>query len=135
MGRSHGSGESPPQQGHARAGITGVAPMVTFRTRLIRIGFLLGLLAVLAYGTSLEPTQALARPVGTGGPDGEPYSGDPTGEDLPSPTPKPSPRAAARLGVEGLGQGKGALTMRHGGFDSTGRWSLYFRILVRLGIR
>jgi hypothetical protein len=133
MGRSLGSGESPPQQGHARAGITGVAPMVTFRTRLIHIGFLFGLLAVLAYGTSLEPSQALARPVGTGGPVGEPYSGDPTGDDHPSPTPKPAPRAVGKLGVEG--KGKHVLTMRHRGFDSTGRWSLYFRILVRLGIR
>ena len=108
--------------------------MVTFRTRLIRIGFLLGLLAVLAYGTSLEPTQELARPVGTGGPDGEPYSGDPTGDDLPSPTPKPLGRAA-KLGVEGVDTGKGAITLRYRGLDSTGRWSLYFRILVRLGIR
>ena len=108
--------------------------MVTFRTRLTRIGFLLGLLAVLAYGTSLEPSQALARPAGTGGPDGEPYTGDPTGDDLPSPTPKPTGRSA-KLGLEGVDTGKGVLTLRYGGFDSTDRWSLYFRILVRLGIR
>ena len=132
MGRSHGSGETPPQHGNARAGIAGVAPMMTLRNRLIRFGFLLGLLAVLAFGTSFGPTQALARPAGTGGPDGEPYTGDPTGDDLPSPTPKPLSRVA-KLGVEDTHATKGALVLRY--FDSSNRWSLYFSILVRLGLR
>jgi len=44
--------------------------MVTVRARIIRIGFILGLLAVLVSWTALEPQQAMARPVYTGGPDG-----------------------------------------------------------------
>ena len=101
--------------------------MITVRTRLIRIGFILGLLALLVSGVSIEPNQVIARPVYSGGPSGEPYgTGDPTGDDIPSPTPKPSALRAAGL--------SGSRTQRPGGFDSY-RLSVYFNILIRLGIR
>src|SRR5258705_958956 len=97
MDQSRDAGESPPQQGHARAGIRGAGPMVRVPTRIISFGFILCLLAVLVLGTSFEPQLALARPAPTGGLDGTPYgTGDPTGDDIPSPTPKPTaPQAAA----------------------------------------
>ena len=129
MCSKRGAGVSPPQQGHARAGIAGAEQMTTVRTRLIRIGFILGLLALLVSGVSIEPNQVLARPVYSGGPSGEPYgTGDPTGDDIPSPTPKPSALRAAKLGLSG------SHTQRPGSFDSY-RLSVYFNILIRLGIR
>ncbi len=105
--------------------------MVTVRTRIIRIGFILGLLAVLVSGTSLEPQQATARPVYTGGPDGSPYgNGDPTGDDIPSPTPKPSALRSAK----GAAPAPAAYTPR-GAYGSSVRWNVYLSILIRLGIR
>jgi len=103
--------------------------MVTVRTRIIRIGFILGLLAVLVSGTSIEPQQAMARPVFTGGPDGNPYgNGDPTGDDIPSPTPKPSILRSAKAVTPAAGY-----TLR--GYGSSIRWNVYLSILIRLGIR
>jgi hypothetical protein len=102
--------------------------MVTPGTRLIRIVFILGLLTFLSTSVPLAPSQAVARPVTTGGPDGDPYgTGDPTGDDFPSPTPKPTGRAA-KATISGT-------TLRQGAYTSTNRWSIYFTILVRLGIR
>ena len=98
--------------------------MVTKRT-IVQLGFILCLLVVLVSGTAVKPQQAIARPVYTGGPDGNPYgNGDPTGEDIPSPTPKP-------------GGGKGASApaptrLVHGTYV---HWNFYLRILIRLGIR
>lgn len=129
MDRTRGAGGSPPQQAHARAGIAGAEPMITLRARLLRIGFILGLLAILASGISMEPNQVMARPVGTGGPSGEPYgTGDPTGDDIPSPTPKPTMRA-------GKAEVSGSHTQRQGSFDSFDRWNIYVHLLIRLGIR
>src|SRR5262249_4956858 len=89
MDRSRGAGVSPPLPRHARAGMGEAGVMVT-RRQIVQLGFIMSLPAVLASGISMEPQQAIARPVYTGGPDGNPYgSGDPTGEDIPSPTPKP----------------------------------------------
>ncbi len=102
--------------------------MVTIRTRIIRIGFILGLLAVLVCGTSVEPQQATARPVYTGGPDGDPYgNGDPTGDDIPSPTPKPGSLRSTNAAV--------APTTLRGSYGSSIRWNVYLSILIRLGIR
>ena len=127
MDRSRGAGVSPPQQAHARAGIMGAKSMVTWRIRLIRTGFLLGLLALLVSGTSLAPRQAVARPVFTGGPDPTYGTGDPTGDDVPSPTPKPTalrvPNAAA----------KGVTQIRVAGTSIS--WNIYWSIALRLGIR
>jgi len=103
--------------------------MVTVRTHIIRIGFIFGLLAVLVCGTSLEPQYAMARPVYTGGPDGDPYgNGDPTGDDIPSPTPKPSALKSAKAVTPATGY-----TLR--GYGSSVRWNVYLSILIRLGIR
>jgi hypothetical protein len=103
--------------------------MVTVRSRIIRIGFILGLLAVLVSGTSLEPQQALARPVYTGDPDGNPYgTGDPTGDDIPSPTPKPSSLRAAPAPASHT------YTVRASG-RSPISWNVYLSILIRLGLR
>jgi hypothetical protein len=103
--------------------------MTTLRARLLRIGVILGLLAFLASGVSIEPQQAMARPAGTGGPDGEPYgTGDPTGDDIPSPTPKPT-LMAAKVEVTG------SQAQRQGSFTSLDRWNIYVHLLVRLGIR
>jgi len=94
--------------------------------RIVQLGFILCLLAVLTSGISVEPQQAMARPVYTGGPDGNPYgSGDPTGDDIPSPTPKP-------------GGGKGAVAPAPVRVSVQGtylRWNIYLSILIRLGIR
>ena len=104
--------------------------MVTVRMRIIRIGFILGLLAVLVCGTSIEPQQATARPVYTGGPDGNPYgNGDPTGDDIPSPTPKPGSLKSTRA-VTPI-----APTTLRGSYGSSVRWNVYLSILIRLGIR
>jgi len=102
--------------------------MVTLGTRLIRIVFIVGLLTFLSTSIPLVPRQAVAKPVSTIGPDGEPYgTGDPTGDDLPSPTPKPTGTSkAASFRTH---------TLRQGVIGSTDRWSIYFAILVRLGIR
>jgi len=102
--------------------------MVMLLRRLMRIGFILTLLAVLASAGSMDPNVAIARPTFTGGPDGSPTgSGDPTGEDVPSPTPKPtavrSERAAG--GAVSVVQTRASIS----------RWSLVVSILIRLGIR
>ncbi len=104
--------------------------MVKLRTRLIRIGFILCLLAVLASATSIDPQVAIARPVFTGGPGGTPTgTGDPTGDDVPSPTPKPT--AILRTARTGAPV-SAAQTRRQAIFD---RWSVFFSTLIRLGIR
>jgi hypothetical protein len=124
---TRGAGVSPPQQGNARAGIAGAEPMNALRTRLIRFGSILALITFLASGIVIEPRQAIARPAPTGGPDGNPYgSGDPTGDDLPSPTPKPNGQNF---------QLAGSPTRAQTSFKRFDRWSIYFRILIRLGIR
>ena len=105
--------------------------MMTLGTRLIRIVFIVGLLTFLSTSVPLAPRQAAARPISTGGPDGNPYgTGDPTGDDLPSPTPKPTGTAA-----KATVQISGSHTLRHGVIGPTDRWSTYFAILFRLGIR
>jgi len=87
------------------------------------------LVAVLGMGTSIEPRQALARPVTTGGPDGTPYgTGDPTGDDLPSPTPKPTSLQSAKAVTA-------SRTVAVRGISASVRWNLYLSILVRLGLR
>lgn len=105
--------------------------MVTVRSRIIQFGFILSLLAVLIAGTSLAPQPAVARPVTTGGSDPSPYgTGDPTGDDLPSPTPKPtamqSDQRAARM--------PGA-AVRGRTYGVSNPWSVYLSILIRLGLR
>jgi len=100
--------------------------MVRLRARVRSFGFILSLLAVLAMGVPGEPRQALARMVIPSGPDGNPYgTGDPTGDDLPSPTPKNSsfrsaqaPRTATVVGI-----------------SASVRWKLFLSILIRLGLR
>lgn len=105
--------------------------MVTVRSRIIQFGFILGLLAVLIAGTSLEPRQAIAKPASIGGSDGTPYgTGDPTGEDVPGPTPKPgsmqtAPRSASMSGT----------IVRGGTHGLSTRWNFYLSILIRLGLR
>jgi hypothetical protein len=99
--------------------------MVMLRRRLLRIGFILFLLAVAASAGSLDPRMAIARPNFTGGPDGTPNgTGDPTGDDVPSPTPKPTAVSTARAGAAAS-----AIQTR------ANRWSLFVSILIRLGIR
>ena len=101
--------------------------MVMLLRRLMRIGFILSLLAVLATATSLDPQVAIARPYGTGGPDGTPSgSGDPTSDDVPSPTPKPTQVRSERAGAA-----VSAVQTR----ASINRWNLVASILIRLGIR
>ena len=102
--------------------------MVTWRIRLIRTGFLLGLLALLASGTSLEPRQAVARPIFTGGPDPTYGTGDPTGDDVPSPTPKPTAQR-----VTNARAAKGGTQIRVAGTSIS--WNIYWSIALRLGIR
>lgn len=99
--------------------------MVMLLRRLMHIGFILTLLAVLASAGSINPQVAIARPYFTGGPDGTPNgTGDPTGDDVPSPTPKPTAIRAARAGAAvSAVQTRGS------------RWSLIVSILIRLGIR
>lgn len=90
---------------------------------------MMSLLAVLAMGTSVEPRQAVAKPVTTGGPDGTPYgTGDPTGDDLPSPTPKPTSLTSAKAVTA-------SRTVAVRGISPSVRWNLYLSILIRLGIR
>lgn len=106
--------------------------MVTVRTRIIQFGFILCLLAVLVAGTSLEPQQAIARPVTLQGPDGTPYgTGDPTGDDLPSPTPKPGSVQT----VSNVGPMASGTIVRRGTYRSHIRWNVYLSILIRLGLR
>jgi len=89
------------------------------------------LLAVLVCGTSIQPQQATARPVYTGGPDGEPYgNGDPTGDDIPSPTPKPGSLKSAKAVMPITGP-----TALRGTYGSSIRWNVYLSLLIRLGIR
>ena len=99
--------------------------MVMLLRRLMRIGFILTLLAVLVSAGSINPQVAIARPNFTGGPDGTPSgNGDPTGDDVPSPTPKPTALRTASAGTA-----VSAIQTRGN------RWSLILRILIRLGIR
>jgi hypothetical protein len=105
--------------------------MVTVRSRIIQFGFILCLLAVLIAGTSLEPQQAIARPATTGGSDPNPYgTGDPTGDDLPSPTPKPTAMQSAQRPASISGT-----IVRGGTYGSSIRWNVYLSILSRLGLR
>jgi hypothetical protein len=106
--------------------------MVTVRSRIIQFGFILGLLAVLVSGTSIDPQQATARPVATGGSSGDPYgTGDPTGDDLPSPTPKPTKSLSAARVIVPSSQS----TAMRGTYHSPVRWNVYLSILIRLGLR
>jgi len=131
MDRSRGAGGYPPQSRHTRAGNAGAEPMVTVRSRIIQFGFILSLLAVLIAGTSLEPQQAVARPVTTGGSDPNPYgTGDPTGDDLPSPTPKPTANQSAQRSSSAPGT-----VVRGKTYGSSIRWNVYLSILIRLGLR
>jgi hypothetical protein len=99
--------------------------MVMLHSRARTWAFILSLLAVLAMGTSVEPRQAMARPVTTGGPDGTPYgTGDPTGDDVPSPTPKPKSLAPRVPG-----------TVATGTITTSVRWNLFLSLLIRLGLR
>ena len=78
MDRSRRAGVSSPQQGHVRAGIAGDEPMVMLRGRLMRIGFILGLLLMLTSAASIDPQAAIARPAPTDGVEGTPTgNGDP----------------------------------------------------------
>jgi hypothetical protein len=105
--------------------------MVTVRSRIIQFGFILSLLAVLIAGTSLEPQQAVAKPASLGGSDGTPYgTGDPTGDDLPSPTPKPGSMQTTSRTVSMSGT-----IVRGGAYGSSIRWNVYLSILIRLGLR
>jgi len=99
--------------------------MVMLLRRLMRIGFILTLLAVLASAGSINPQVAIARPNFTGGPDGTPNgTGDPTGDDVPSPTPKPT-----ALRTTTAGRSVSVVQTRGN------RWSFILSILIRLGIR
>ena len=124
MDRSRRAGVSSPQQGHVRAGIAGDEPMVMLRGRLMRIGFILGLLLMLTSAASIDPQAAIARPAPTDGVEGTPTgNGDPTGDDVPSPTPKPTIRLTR--------SGPTAYAIQARGI----RWSVLVSILIRLGIR
>jgi hypothetical protein len=102
--------------------------MVRLLTRIRSFSFILSLLAVLAMGISVGPSQALARPVPImGGPDGS-GTGDPTGDDLPSPTPKPT-----SLQTAPMVQTTRTVAVR--GISTSVRWNLFLSILVRLGLR
>lgn len=102
--------------------------MVRLFARIRSFSFVLSLLAVLAMGISVEPPQAVAKPVTTmGGPDGS-GTGDPTGDDLPSPTPKPTSLQAAPMVQT-------TRTAAVRGISTSVRWKLFLSILVRLGLR
>jgi len=63
--------------------------MVMLRGRLMRIGFILGLLLMLTSAASIDPQAAIARPAPTDGVEGTPTgNGDPTGDAGPGPTPR-----------------------------------------------
>ena len=109
--------------------------MVMFRKRFLRAGFLISLIAALVSMAAFDANEAIAKPYSDDGPPGEPTgTGDPTGDDLPSPTPKPNARAA-KLSRLGAVQGGVATTQRRGGFRSSDRWGLYLRLLARLAVR
>jgi len=98
--------------------------MVMLRGRLMRIGFILGLLLMLTSAASIDPQAAIARPAPTDGVEGTPTgNGDPTGDDVPSPTPKPTIRLTR--------SGPTAYAIQARGI----RWSVLVSILIRLGIR
>ena len=108
--------------------------MVTSRSRLLRLGTLLGMIAALVLVTSFASSPAIAKPYPTnwsGDPSG---TGDPTGDDLPSPTPKPNGHAA-KFGNSGTVRVTDAQVRRYVEFGSFDRFGLYLRILVRLAIR
>jgi hypothetical protein len=103
--------------------------MVRVRARVMTFSFILCLLAVLVCGISVDPPQAMARPYSTGGPDGTFGTGDPTGDDQPSPTPKPTKMLAAGKAVHSTG------TTTVQGIPTSVRWNLVLSILIRLGLR
>ena len=107
--------------------------MVRLRERLLRLACLVALVSFLAALTAFEPGAGLARPYDQGPSYGDPYSGDPTADDQPSPTPKPgSLRTAKAAGHPNVGR----MEIRRAGADvSRMRWVTYFRLAVRLGIR
>jgi len=98
--------------------------MVMLRGRLTRIGFILGLLLKRTSGASIYPQGVAARPAATDGAEGTPTgNGDPTGDDVPSPTPKPTIRLTR--------SGPTAYAIQARGI----RWGVLASILIRLGIR
>ena len=108
--------------------------MVTSRLRLLRLGVLLGMIAALVLVTTFASSPAIARPYTTDGSGDPSGTGDPTGDDLQSPTPKPNGRAA-KWGGYGTAQGTAAQIRMHSEFGASSRLGLYFRILARLAIR
>lgn len=114
-----------------RAGTAGAEAMVTKRIHAVPLGFILCLLAALVSMTAIEPRPATAKPVTTDGSDGSPYgTGDPTGDDIPSPTPKPSALKAPQV----VAPMSGTRAIRRS-FHSSDRWNVYLSILIRLGLR
>lgn len=136
MDRTHGFGESPPQQGLARAGDAEISPMVRSRGRQVRWTMLLGILGLLLIVTAIAPDPASARPRDSEPSSGEPYgTGDPTGDDQPSPTPKPNSLKSGSI-TRGATSDAGLRQWDRRGFlGSPLRWSELLRIISRLSVR
>ncbi len=110
--------------------------MMTGRARIVQFGFILCLLVVLVSGTSIEPQQAIAKPVSTGGPDGNPYgTGDPTGDDVPSPTPKPTAMQTLSASAPTARTSATRTNAIRGSHFVSIPWNLYLSILIRLDLR
>jgi len=136
MDRYHGAGETPPQQGFARAGHAGAPLMVKSRWRLNRLAIFIGLAALWTAGMVFSPSRVIARPYDpttiledTSG------TGDPTGDDRPSPTPKPTSLRSPSIGGESSFTKGGISLQRHGSMKELARWMTILRISLRLGLR
>jgi hypothetical protein len=105
--------------------------MVTFGIRLIRAACIAALLTLGLLVAPIGQSTAVARPY-SGGPASDPTgTGDPTGDDLPSPTPKPAAPGRLQAGNQLVANPLGT---RFGGWTLSERLSLFARIVLRLGI-
>jgi len=105
--------------------------MVTFGIRLIRAACLAGLLALGLLAAPIGGT-AVARPF-SGEPTSDPGgTGDPTGDDLPSPTPKPAGPAVRPQSQSGTTT---QVHARPRALSLYERLSLYLRVVARFSIR
>ena len=110
--------------------------MVKSRWWLNRIAVFIGLALLWTAGMMLVPDHAGARPYDpTTILDDYPVTGDPTGDDRPSPTPKPTSLRASSVGGGSSVTAGGVSVQRPGTTRELARWVTFLKLSFRLVLR
>jgi hypothetical protein len=110
--------------------------MMKSRWWLNRVSVFIGLALLWTAGTMLVPDHAGARPYDpTTILDNYPVTGDPTGDDRPSPTPKPTSLRASSIGGGSSVTAGGVSVQRLGATGALARWVTFLKLSFRLVLR